>query len=299
LGLNGRRADARLASAIALVALASMASTAGCAFPLFNMEERSSTSNQQLTYTRPRGSAAEAPQGRGESTAAQPRKQATRVQTPELGPRKSSVLDPSPRPPSPPAGRVMAVPAKQSACHSALQKAKVRFERVKEKTPGVLWPVRLRGPMRGVTFATLDKSVTHAVLDCRLALRLLDWTTDLRRARVRKVEYYSAYRPGARIGGDGAVSGHAHALAIDAARFELDSGAELDVLSDWEDRQRGRAPCPLRRDEASGSRVLRGVTCRAVERKLFHVVLTPHYDRAHANHVHLEWKPKADWYYVR
>lgn len=274
----------------------SLVSLGGCAFPLFNMEERSSA--RQLAYTHPSRSA-EPPHSHDESAPAQPRKQSTRVRAPELGPRKTSVLDPNPRTPSPAAGRVTAIPNKRAACHAALERAKVRFERVPEKTPGVLWPVRLRGPIRGVTFATLERSATHSVLDCRLALRLLDWTTDLRRARVRKVEYYSAYRPGARVGGDGPISGHAHALAIDAARFELDSGVELDVLSDWENRQRGRAPCPLRRDEANASRVLRGVTCRAVERKLFHVVLTPHYDAAHANHVHLEWKPSADWYYVR
>jgi hypothetical protein len=28
-------------------------------------------------------------------------------------------------------------------------------------------------------------------------------------------------------------------------------------------------------------------------------VLTPHYNRAHENHVHLEIKPEVDWTYVR
>jgi hypothetical protein len=39
--------------------------------------------------------------------------------------------------------------------------------------------------------------------------------------------------------------------------------------------------------------------CQAVENSLFQVVLTPHHDRAHENHVHLELKPEVSWTYVR
>ena len=45
--------------------------------------------------------------------------------------------------------------------------------------------------------------------------------------------------------------------------------------------------------------MLRGTVCDAIERSLFHVVLTPHHDKAHQNHVHLELKPSKDWTYVR
>ena len=38
--------------------------------------------------------------------------------------------------------------------------------------------------------------------------------------------------------------------------------------------------------------------CDAVERDLFQVVITPHHDRAHQNHVHLELVPEVDWSYV-
>jgi hypothetical protein len=44
---------------------------------------------------------------------------------------------------------------------------------------------------------------------------------------------------------------------------------------------------------------MRGVICAAVQRDLFQVVLTPHHDAAHANHVHLEIRPGVDWTYVR
>jgi hypothetical protein len=185
-------------------------------------------------------------------------------------------------------------------CHVALSQAGVRYQTLSNPVaPGVRDPIRLLGPIHGVTFEQLEHDATFAILDCRLALSLLAWSSDLRRERVRRVDYYSMYRPGARVHGDGPVSGHAHGLAIDAARFTLDNGVSFDVLDDWEGRKHGQAPCPMRRDESAGSRVLRSVTCAGVDDQLFQIVLTPHYNKAHENHVHLERKPDVDWTYVR
>lgn len=176
----------------------------------------------------------------------------------------------------------------------------IRFRMVsKALAQGVHWPIRLTGPVAGVTFEPGDPDEKFAVLDCRLALALHAWAGDLRRAGVRRVGYYSMYRPFARIGGGSRVSGHAHGMAIDAARFTLQNGAVLNVLEDWEGRDRGDAPCPPRADESSGGRLLRKITCSAADRNLFQVVLTPHYNSAHNNHVHLEIKPEVDWTFVR
>lgn len=192
------------------------------------------------------------------------------------------------------------MPASAEACHRALRDEGIAFVALAPAdTPGVRWPIRLRGPVAGVVFEPNDHDATHAVLDCRLALALHAWAGELRRAGVRRVDYYSIYRPGARIAGSGRVSGHAHGMAIDAARFTLHSGAVLNILDDWEGRVRGAEPCPLRSDESSGGRLLRAVTCSAADHKLFQVVLTPHYNKAHHNHVHLEIKPEVDWTFVR
>jgi hypothetical protein len=200
-------------------------------------------------------------------------------------------LDPAPELPS---------PGDETACHKEARAAGVRFTRLSAAAaPGVRWPIRLRGSLHGVTFEGLDHDPTYAILDCRLSLSLAAWARDLRRAGVKRVDYYSMYRPGARIGGDGAVSSHAYGMAIDAARFTLDSGAVLDIEGDWEGRKRGQAPCPVRRDESRGSRLLRSVTCSGVDEGLFQIALTPHYNKAHGNHVHLERKPDVDWTFVR
>jgi hypothetical protein len=274
--LSVTRSHARLCACLSVVLLS------GCAFPLFNMEERSRP--RSLAY-RPSqvASSVEPP---SESRSERPRS------TPALGPRKRSVLDPSPREPED--------ESSSGSCYASLRESNIAFERVSEATPGVRWPVRLKGPVHGVIFQPIEHNDRmHAVLDCRLALTLVRWSRDLARAHVRKLEYYSMYRPGARIAGTGSVSGHAHALAIDAAKFELDNGEVLDVLNDWEGRRRGEDPCPVRREESRGSRTLRSVLCQAVDRKLFQVVLTPHYNKAHANHLHLERKPDVDWSYVK
>jgi hypothetical protein len=197
------------------------------------------------------------------------------------------------------------VPARRSppgTCYARLDDAGIRYERVdKSQAQGVQYPTRLHGPIGGVEIVQHDQRAPkkQSILDCRLALAVLTWAPSLRRAGVRRIEHYSMYRPGARVGGSGAKSGHSSGMALDAARFHLDGGEVVDVLTDWEDRDRGDAPCPRREDEAWPSRLLRGLVCDAVDRNLFQVVITPHHDRAHENHVHLELRPEVDWTYVR
>jgi hypothetical protein len=198
-------------------------------------------------------------------------------------------------------GKLHAVAATLSpeTCYAELRDAHVPFERVAHaQARGVEMPTRLLGPIGGVEVLPRDGRALHALLDCRLALALLSWAPSLRHAGVTAIDHYSIYRPGARVHRSGHASGHARGLAIDAARFHLSNGTVLDVLTDWEERERGSSPCPRRSEEAWPSRLIRGVVCDAVDRDLFQVVITPHHDREHENHVHLELKPEVSWSYV-
>lgn len=159
-------------------------------------------------------------------------------------------------------------------------------------------PIRLTSPIGGVEIIARNDSKLHALIDCRLAQQLLAWAPSLRAAGVTGIEHYSVYRPGARTP-RGRRSGHASGLAIDVAAYRTQDGRTIEVLTDWEERGRGDQPCPRRPHEAWGSRVLRGTVCSAIELSLFHVILTPHHDKAHQNHVHLEIKPDTNWTYVR
>jgi|GEM_PF-1189200 len=225
----------------------------------------------------------------------------------EPAPARDAVADGAPAsttPPSiaPPSNRRAIANLSTDACIAILRGNGVAFDVLDaEDAPGVGTPIRLRGPLGGVTIAPRNdpQRSPHAIVDCRLAVALLSWAPTLRAAHVNEIEHYSAYRANARIGGRGAVSGHASGMALDAALFHTDDGAVFDVLVDWADRTRGEAPCTPRDDEPPGSQLLRSVVCAAVHADLFQVVLTPHHDAAHQNHVHLELRPGVDWSFVK
>jgi hypothetical protein len=177
-------------------------------------------------------------------------------------------------------------------CEARLSALGVAFEPA-SGVPGVQAPVRLRGPLAGIVIEGRAD-----VLDCRLALALATWSSALRARGVRALRSLSVHRPGAHVAGSRRVSGHAHALAIDVGGLELDDETTIDVLEGWEARAAGADPC-AEYPESERSALLRSVVCAAVEADLFQIVLTPHHDRAHQNHVHLELVPDVPWSYVR
>ena len=153
----------------------------------------------------------------------------------------------------------------------------------------------LDGPLNGVRFEHSGNSPLHSALDCRLALALLAWTPVLREFGVTRIQHMSTFRPNSRVAGTARASGHARALAIDLRYVEFEDGTRLDVLTDWSSRERGAPPCTHPPDEPGPSAVLRQIVCRAVEAELFQVVVSPHHNDAHANHVHLEVRPEVTW----
>ncbi|HJL17633.1 MAG TPA: extensin family protein [Sandaracinaceae bacterium LLY-WYZ-13_1] len=197
-----------------------------------------------------------------------------------------------------PAGRAIAG-LDGGACLALLRAHDVPFRALEpDEVQGVGIPIRLEGPIGGLEVASRGGSTLHEVLDCRLAVALLAWGPTLRAEGVRALRHYSIFRPGARVARSGRVSGHAKGLAIDLAVVELEDGEPIEVLEGWEARARGQDPCEGDFEESGRSAKLRRLVCAAAGRDLFQVVLTPHYDRAHGNHVHLEVVPGVDWSYV-
>jgi len=128
-----------------------------------------------------------------------------------------------------------------------------------------------------------------------VAVAVLAWSPTLRGAGVRSLEHYSIYRPGATVSGSGRPSGHASGLALDLGELVLDDDRRIVVEEAWKDRRRGVAPCPARDGDDEDQRLLRDLVCAAADADLFQVVLTPHHDEAHENHVHLELRPGVTW----
>jgi hypothetical protein len=184
-------------------------------------------------------------------------------------------------------------------CLDLLVAHEVGFEPVDpEAAPGIEAPVRLVGPIGGVSLGSSSRTWNNEVYDCRLVLALLAWSSELAEAGVVRIDHASSYRPGARVSASGAPSGHAAGLALDVMRFHRADGSVLDVLDLWSSAERGADPCGDGHDDPGDLAALRALVCGAAEADLFQIVLTPHFNETHRNHVHLEVRPDVEWSYV-
>lgn len=202
---------------------------------------------------------------------------------------------------APPAIRYAALSPDE--CEAELEARGIPFER--ETAPGVLAPVRLKGPLRGVEYRTNLRAEARTatpweIADCRLVLALDDFAAILEQHRIVEVRHYSMYRK-PRKWAEGRIGGQHHGgLALDAAAFIRDDGTKLDVLDDFKGRRGAKTCGPNARKVKSPAAIeLREIVCAAVERQLFNVVLTPDFNRAHKNHFHLEVMAGVKWFMVR
>lgn len=194
--------------------------------------------------------------------------------------------DPSPSP----------VAMSRAACGAYLQEKGVAFAWVEEEV-AVEMPIRLRGPLHGIEYLYEGRNSMHEVMDCRLAAALYQWADVIE--GVSGIQHFSIYRPGARVSRSGKKSGHASGLAIDVGWVMRTDGSRWSVENDWTDRRRGVQPCEVDDQGDAPMDHMRRWVCAAAEAKLFQVILTPHHDRRHHNHLHLELRPGVDWDYVR
>jgi hypothetical protein len=192
----------------------------------------------------------------------------------------------------------------RTACEVELGRRSVPFVAVDEAR-GVLAPVRLTGPLHGVTFRTGLPKAQRAtspweIVDCRLALALDDFAAQLATHDVQEVIHFSVYRPPVLSWPAGKLaSRHPGALAIDAGSFVKKDGTTLEVERDFHGHI-GAVTCGgAGPDQTTPQAVeLRRIVCDAAAARLFNVVLTPDYNRPHRNHFHLEVTAGARWFVV-
>ena len=181
----------------------------------------------------------------------------------------------------------------KTACEAELVSRGIAFKS-EASAKGVLAPVRLTGPLHGVTFHSPLSPEKRAVqpwdiLDCRLVLALDDFSQILAKHDVVDVTHFSVYRPPILKPNVVTAKQHGGALAIDAAIFTKKDGTKLQVEKDFHGRIGAQTcgqgvPTPSNPEAAA----LRDIVCTAADQKLFNVVLTPDYNWAHRNHFHLE-----------
>jgi hypothetical protein len=189
------------------------------------------------------------------------------------------------------------------ACLAELKHREIAFTSV-DSARGVRIPVRLAGPLHGVTFRTDERDSVRAtspyeIADCRLVLAMDDFAAILAREGVVEVRHYSMYRPPSKSWPEGKEAGqHNGALALDAGRFTFADGTQLSVDRDFHgaigDATCGDKAAP--HPATAAALKLRAILCETSDAHLFNVMLTPNFNRPHHNHFHLEVMAHALWF---
>lgn len=160
-----------------------------------------------------------------------------------------------------------------AACREALTIAGARFAEAPVRSQ--VCPVE--GAVR-LTDGTTPMAPAAPAMSCRLALAYVAWDRyALRPAGAVRVDHYGVFSCRNIYGRTAAPrSQHAFANALDVAGVRLADGRRLTVAGDF------------RRDDARG-RVMRALRDDACG--LFRTTLSPDYNAAHRDHLHLEGGP--------
>lgn len=180
-------------------------------------------------------------------------------------------------------------------CAKELRNFKTSFKRVGAQK-GIATPTRVVGLVGGVRFKVPGEKSKFGVLDCRLALTLVEFATFLEQRGIVEVVVDNFYRVNARLPGRRSKrSQHAYGLAIDLRSFATADGTRWDIEQDW-GAGIETEPCgPLATLSSPTPRTseLRTLVCELFEQQIFSHHLTPSHDAAHRNHLHLDVKRGA------
>lgn len=186
-------------------------------------------------------------------------------------------------------------------CVAELELRGIPFAKASAKTMrkarGIDAPVHLTGALRKVRFEHAHPPAAPKegpLMDCRLLLALDDLATIAADRGITSVRYNSVHRKG------WGKKGHRHpaGVAIDVVGFVTEDGRELDVLDDFEGAGIGSKTCGPEAPEAPAgeARELRELVCALHEQHVFNLILSPHYDRRHKDHLHLEVRRGIKWF---
>jgi len=186
-----------------------------------------------------------------------------------------------------------------------LARREIPFVQV-EPVPGVRLPIRLTGRLQGVWIHSVlppeqRRTTPFEILDGRLALALDDFCVILAAHGFVEVVHFTMYRPPHDGPADESKEYHRHpgGMAIDLGAMKKESGHWIAVGPHWPS-EIGAKTC------GDGGRILKGrrgrelmsVACEAADLRIFHYMLTPHFDDPHADHLHLEIKVGVKWFLV-
>ena len=180
--------------------------------------------------------------------------------------------------PSPPREQIARPSARETAqCHADLRREGVDYRELPDRDfghgCGIVGSVQLRDigvPVTGITAMRCGEARAFAAWT-RNAVAPAAW--QMLGSELARVEGMGSYAC-RDVAGTGRRSGHAIANAVDVGGFVLRDGRRITILTDWS------SPDPATRQFL---RTIRASACRR-----FGTVLSPDYNAAHRNHLHLE-----------
>lgn len=186
-----------------------------------------------------------------------------------------------------------------------LDRRQIPYEKI-APVPGVRLAVRLSGRLHGVWIHSVLPAEQRAttpfeILDGRLALALDDFCELLEVHGFVEVVHFTMYRPlhnGPAKEGD-YEHRHPGGMAIDLGAIKKSTGHWMAVGPHWPS-ELGAKSCGDGGRKLAGrrGRELMSLACEASDLRIFHYMLTPHFDDAHADHLHLEIKVGVKWFLV-
>jgi hypothetical protein len=179
----------------------------------------------------------------------------------------------------------------EAECLAALDAAEIAYTRVPDLDSTVAHPIRIDGPVGGVTFV-MSRPEESVVVSCEMAARLPVLARIMRAHEVRQVTVLSAFRTRPR------TSFHTMGLALDMASFETDDGGSLSVLDSFVETPDART-CDAPRPHDPAARSLLAIACELADSHSFSSVLTPNYNDGHRNHFHVDIRPDDPRVFVR
>lgn len=183
------------------------------------------------------------------------------------------------------------ITAVTDACIQVLREAGVQVERAEDRDDGGFCIVR--GAVRITGGDVTPLSPGGLVMQCPLAVRYVIWDRQVLQPAAReifgsgvaRVENYGSYSCrriyNSTEAGD-RPSEHARANALDVAAIRLEDGRTVSIAGDWAG-QGDAGP--------NGRRFLKRVRDGAC--RVFSTVLTPDYNEAHRDHLHLDGAPRG------
>jgi len=186
-------------------------------------------------------------------------------------------------------------------CRAELKRRKLAVNGPGMPAVGVATPIRLSGSVGSVHLVSPGAKSVYGILDCRMALLLLELSPLLATLSIRDIYVDNFYRPKAHLPGKKSPSQHAFGLAIDIDSFKLLDGTVLKVERDFH----GEIGAPVCGQAASVSPptreaiLLRNIVCELAKVGAFSYFLTPNHDEAHRNHLHGDIKRGAREHVLR